>query len=392
LAGLLMANVAFAAGLFVHAFLYNFYLEWLGFSPLVMGRAQAALTAGGLVALLPAGRLVDRAGPRQATLLASLVTATGLLASAFAETELSIYAASLVAGAGAASWRVAGGPLLLQVATPAQRARAFSWNVGLLVAAGGALFFAAGALSERLLTVGVTTPLEARRLVLAVFALVTAAAVLLYARLPAVAAVPRRATPAPNAAPSSPTSAGWSDRALAVATLAIFVWMLASAVAGPFFNLYFARAHGLTLTATGALLGAGHVVTALALLASAEVAQRRGPSFALGLWLAVLPPALLALALGPGLTIAVVLYAVQGFTAPATNPLIDQLVLEHAAPERRGRAASWRNTATEASGAVGAAVGGAVLAAASFGALFAAAGVIAVVGAAALGFALRWRR
>ena len=40
---LLGANVVFATGLFVHGFLYNFYLDSLGYSPLEMGRAQAAL-------------------------------------------------------------------------------------------------------------------------------------------------------------------------------------------------------------------------------------------------------------------------------------------------------------------------------------------------------------
>ena len=50
----LAANVLFGSGLFFHAFLYNFYLDKLGMSPAVMGRAAAALTTGGLVTLLPA--------------------------------------------------------------------------------------------------------------------------------------------------------------------------------------------------------------------------------------------------------------------------------------------------------------------------------------------------
>jgi hypothetical protein len=38
-------------------------------------------------------------------------------------------------------------------------------------------------------------------------------------------------------------------------TGAVFVWMLASALVAPFFNIYFVRIHGLTLTAAGALFG-----------------------------------------------------------------------------------------------------------------------------------------
>ena len=58
-------NVLFAAGLFFHAFLYNFYLDAIGHSEAVMGYAAASLTAGGLAALLPAGKLVDKLGCTQ---------------------------------------------------------------------------------------------------------------------------------------------------------------------------------------------------------------------------------------------------------------------------------------------------------------------------------------
>ena len=56
-------NVLFGGGLFIHAFLYNFHLEALHLDPQVMGYAAAALTAGGLVTLLPAGRLVASSKP-----------------------------------------------------------------------------------------------------------------------------------------------------------------------------------------------------------------------------------------------------------------------------------------------------------------------------------------
>jgi MFS family permease len=86
--------VLFGAGLFAHAFLYNFYLERLGHGPAVMGGAAAALTAGGLTALAPAGLLVDRAGSRTAYLFACAAAAAGLLAGAFVERTGMIYAAA----------------------------------------------------------------------------------------------------------------------------------------------------------------------------------------------------------------------------------------------------------------------------------------------------------
>lgn len=380
---LLAANVGLATGLFVHAFLYNFYLETLGYSTLHFGRAQAALAAGGLVALLPAGRLVDRFGARALTLLATLLAALGLAASAVAEGEVAIYGSSFLAGAGAASWRVGSGPLLLAVAPAPERSRSFSWNVGLLVATGGVAFAGAGVLADWLREHRLAADAQgAYRIVLLLGALVTALSATILRRLPDAGSAP---------APTSPTGAPAEPRLL-VLTGAVAIWMLAAALVMPFFNVYFARVHALPVRTVGLVFGLAHVVTAAGLLASAEIAARRSPERALRLWLLVPPIALLALALSPALGVAVALYLAQGLVGPATNPLIDQLMLERARPDRRGALSSWRNTATELSGVAGAAFGGAVLASASFATLFGFAAGVAVLGAGALIAALRWAR
>src|SRR5919198_5970320 len=83
---LIAGNVLFATGLIFHAFLYNFYLEALHLSTVVMGHAAAALTGGGLIALLPAGVLADRVGPRAALSSAGAVLAAGLVLGAVATT------------------------------------------------------------------------------------------------------------------------------------------------------------------------------------------------------------------------------------------------------------------------------------------------------------------
>ena len=72
------ANVLFASGLGFHSFLYNFYLDGLRLSPEVMGRAAATWSLGGLVALLPAGRSVDRWGSKAVIVGAALCASAGL--------------------------------------------------------------------------------------------------------------------------------------------------------------------------------------------------------------------------------------------------------------------------------------------------------------------------
>src|ERR1051325_3489714 len=87
---LMPGNVLFAPGLIFHAFLYNFYLEALNLSAVVMGHAAAALTGGGLVMLLPAGVLADRLGPRAALSAAAMVLAVGLALGAGAATPVAL--------------------------------------------------------------------------------------------------------------------------------------------------------------------------------------------------------------------------------------------------------------------------------------------------------------
>src|SRR5689334_16134123 len=117
----LSANVLFGSGLFFHAFLYNFYLDKLSLSPAVMGRAAAALTTGGLVALLPAGWLFDRLGARMSLMLGALVCAGGLAAGAITTTPSAAYLAAAVAGSGGALWRVTQAPTLMMLAPAAFR-------------------------------------------------------------------------------------------------------------------------------------------------------------------------------------------------------------------------------------------------------------------------------
>ncbi len=107
---LFAGNVLFGAGLFFHAFLYNFYLEALGHPETVMGYAAASLTVGGLAALLPAGRLVDTLGARVVLRGAVVLGAVGLVAGAVVARPAMVYAAAVAAGAGAGSWRAAQGP------------------------------------------------------------------------------------------------------------------------------------------------------------------------------------------------------------------------------------------------------------------------------------------
>lgn len=386
MAAFLGANVLFATGLIFHAFLYNFYLEALGHAETVMGNAAAALTAGGLLVLLPAGALADRFGPRTTLTASSLVLAAGLALGAVAAAPAPIYAAAALAGVGSGLWRVAVGPVLMACTDQTSRARAFAWNVGLLVAWGGAGTALAGATSTWLEAGGMTR-LAALRGALIASALVSLVSIVAF-RFAAAAATDVPVAPAggPRRTPR--------DTLPLVALVAL--WMLGPALAAPFFNIYLARTFGRTIQWVGIGMGSVSLVWALAVIASGEITRRAGVRRVLMAALLGFAPAMLGLTFAATLEVAFALYLAQGLVAPVTNPLIDQWLLGQVPAERRGVVSSWRQMAADLSAMAGASVGGLVIAtgagAAAFPRLFVAAACVGLAGGLGLAVAVSRRR
>jgi MFS family permease len=374
-------NVCLAAGLFVHAFLFNFYLRELGLPASVMGHQAAAITLGGLAALLPAGLVIDRLGSRPALLGGVAITTAGLALTALARTPAAIYPAAVLIGLGGATCRVAWGPALMRLTNETTRARAFTWNVALLVGTGGGWMLLAGMLptwSSRLAT---TAGLSGTQLTLLAGAAVTAAAVICYSPL----RVPRTASATRAAIPFG------LPREVRVLVPLVAAWMLAAALVLPFFNVFFHDRFAMPVAQIGALFGGAHIVHAVMLVGAAELARYWGPRRALVVWMLAMAPALVWLGATDVLGVAIGLYVLQGLIAPATNPLIDQLLLERTPRDRHGVVAGWRNAATEGSGALGAGAGGRLLEGTSFSILFLIAGTVAAVSGALLSVALRER-
>jgi MFS family permease len=373
----LAANVLFGAGLFAHAFLYNFYLGALGHGTATMGAAAAALTAGGLCALAPAGLLADRYGAARVYRLGCLVASAGLLTGAFVEQRNALLITAFIAGAGTACWRVAMGPLVMRIADGPQRARIFSFNVALLVGSGAAWTAGAGALPGALERTFGIDHLMAVRSCLALGALLTLCAALL---LTAV----RIQSDAPPSAPQRRWRATLPGRPILLAVAAIVIWMCAGGLVIPFMNVYFARVHSLPMTRIGVIFAVAQAATAALLVVSGLLAARYGARRVLPAWMLMFAPALWALGAVSLMPVAVALYFVQGIIPPATNPLIDEILLDSAPSERHGIVSSWRNAATELSGFVGALLGGVLLERQSFAALFGTAALLALVGALAV--------
>jgi MFS family permease len=380
-------NVLLGTGLIFHAFLYNFYLEALHHSTLVMGHAAAALTAGGLLAILPAGALTDRVGPRAAVSTAAGVLGIGLALGAVTTAPAAIYAAAALAGLGSALWRVAMAPILMRLTTTDSRARAFAWNVGLLVAWGGLGTALAGASSGWLEgTLGVAR-LTAIRWALIIGALGSGSSFVLFRLMP----LPLSTEHPGTATITTPRAQREGARRLLPLALLVGVWMLGPALAAPFFNLFFNREHGLSIEGVGTLLGAASIGWAAAVIASGELARRVGVSRLLVVLLPAFAPAMAGLSVAGSLGLAATLFVCQGLVAPVTNALIDQWLLGQTPPDRQGTVSSWRQAAADGSAMAGASLGGYLLTTGSFGGLFLVSAAVGAVGAMALIAGVRMR-
>ena len=375
----------FGAGLYAHAFLYNFYLEGLGLPESTMGLAAAALTAGSLAALAPAGVLVDRRGARSVFVVAATLDVLGLVAGALVAEPLLVYAAAFVAGLGTGAWQVAVAPTLMGLAEPRIRARAFSVNVGLIVGSGALWTAGAGWVAE-LLAPGTADPtVDAHRWTLVLGAVVTAASVPLFLAVSDTREA-EEVTKAESGAWTGGLRALALPPALAVLAVLVAIWMLGAAAIQPFMNLYFERVQGFSIGGIGGLFGLSQALTAVAVLGSGEIAQRVGTRPVLGGWITVFGGSVALLAAAVAAPLAVGLFVLFHFVGPATNPLIDQMLQERAPPGKRGTVSTWRNAAAGVSGLVGAGVGGWLLQGGGFPTLFGAGAAVGIAGGVALVF------
>jgi MFS family permease len=344
----------------------------------------AAMTLGGLCAFLPAGVGIDRFGLRP-TLLSGVAAAfAGLTLTAVLRDPLLIYPSAALIGFGAATCRVAWAPAIVRLASGALRARALTWNVALLIASGSLWIYLAGRLPgavERW-SLSAALPAGGTQLVLLASAGVTALAALCYSAMPR----------APAAGATQRAGAIAIPRDIGVLVLLVGFWMLAAALVLPFFNVYVADRFALPMRDVGAIFAIVKLVSAVVLVGAGELAARFGAGRMLLVWTMLMAPALAWLSVTGTLSIAVALYFAYGIVAPATNPLIDQLLLERVSRERHGVVAGWRNAAAEGAGAAGASTGGRVLEGGSYSSLFLFAAMIALTTAAALNVALLRRR
>jgi DHA1 family multidrug resistance protein-like MFS transporter len=125
------------------------YAKSFGVTQSAIGVAIAVYGLARFVVALPAGKLADRAGRRNALALGGLVTALGNLGCAYAPSFAALIVARFVAGAGAGLVVTTGVIVLADISTSAQRGRTMSIYQGVFLFAVGVGPLPGGLIAER---------------------------------------------------------------------------------------------------------------------------------------------------------------------------------------------------------------------------------------------------
>jgi predicted MFS family arabinose efflux permease len=364
----------FDFGMFIFVFLYNLYLLQLGFREDFIGRVSGVMTGGSIAGTLVAAVALRRFGLRRTMQAAFGLTAVLSAFRAYWTPQPALLVTAALAGVTASAWPVAFPPVVAQLTTEKNRARAFS----LISAAGIAIGVVGAQAAARLpgwlsrLHLASSTVVSYREALLAGCAFILLAMfVLSGVRIGSAPAAERRKFRLP-----SPLVM----RFLA----AMVVWNLGTGAMNPFFNVLLARRYGMPIEHIGYAVSISQIGQVVAILASPLVFRRFGlvrgivgMQFATAL-------VLVGLAAATGPVWAAAGYVAYMMAQYMSEPGMFTLLMEGATVEERGNASALNFLVTFAGQAIAATIAGEALA--RFGYPPVLIGAAVICGAAALLF------
>jgi MFS transporter, DHA1 family, inner membrane transport protein len=337
-----------------------------GVSTATAGQARTLAAVAGAVTALALGRLGRRLGVRELLLLGLGLVAVGSLASALAPNLAAFAGAQAAIGAAAAILLSAGVAAAGEWAEAGERARVLSW----------ALLGQPAAWVAGMPLIGVISDLDWRYAWLAVPLAASVVA------LPAVALRPGHAAPGTGAGKATPAGTGPVWRRPPVARWALGELMAYSGWGATlvYAGALFIHSYGLSTAQTGVLLGAAALGYFPGTLLARRHAEQHARSLLVALGLTAAAGTALFGLVRPSPTASLVLFvacmaAIGGRTIAGSSFGLD------AAPDQRVAVMSLRAAAVQFGYLLGAASGGAALAAGGYGLLGATLGVLFLLGA-----------
>ena len=394
----LISNVPQAATAGALGVLYTLYLNALGYDTTFIGLVAVVGTIGAGLGILPANGLVERLGWRATLIWSDVIGGIAVAAQLLAPVPPVIFITTLGVGASVALVLVVNTPLLAAFSSSAQRTSLFGLSNALAFLAtvvgtllGGILppFFHRADVQSTALYYALAPVLvrganarvyELSLIVVGLIALPSILPVLLMReekRNAESAERPRRPAGDSSTGPRWREWRAWTAtrlaklRAQAVGVIGRFAVTqglvgFGAGIFFPYVNLYFVKQLGMSTPAYGALSAVLSVSVALASLVAAPLARQLGGlRTAISAQIASLP-FLVAIGAIPVLAVASITYLVRGSLMAITNPPLQTYLMDAVPEQQRVTASSAYNVSFQVCWALGAGVGGWLIAVAGY--------------------------
>ncbi|WP_151756368.1 MFS transporter [Dictyobacter vulcani] len=370
--------------------LYNLYLVALGYHTDFIGLVLFVGTIGGGLAIFPAGLCVDRFGSKAVLIWGSVLVGIAGAGQIVIRTPFFLLASAFIAGLGGACVIVVNAPFLARNSTDEERPHLFSLNIVLLLvttvvgeALGGILplwFRAVPWLMAPLpgwLHWALAPQIQARSYQLS---LLLAGMIALPSFIPLFLLSNDRPGPVTQTdqAPDSPGGlrvrlsmlAEWRKLPLRTLlrnplTVMIMVQILIGTGAGlllPYFNVYFVQHLGATSALFGAIDAAANTLNALLTLLAPWLILRIGKVAALVVPRVLSLPVMLLIGMTNSLPLAATLYPLRQGLMDMSQGLLQVFSMEVVPAQHRGLANSSYQAAYQIMWALGASLGGVLIA------------------------------
>lgn len=324
-------------GLGMFGLVYNLYIKAMGYGQAMVGDVVGMTALAAAIALVPAGILNDKFGPKRLVSIGGFLVVATLTARALVQGEQGLLAAAFIGGMALALVSATVVPFIANHSTPPQRVHLFSLNLALVMLASVIGNGLGGFLSDTFqFMMGLN---EVRSLQLTLLAGV---GITVTGLIPVLMLAKPPETQASGKLPMR-QAIRHHKASLQVIGLFVLLGLLSSTAGGmvvPYLNVYFQDRFVASKTAIGVIVSLGQGATALAYLIGPVMARRFGEAKSVIILQLCSIPFLLITAYSSNLIIASGGYLFRQALMNAANPFYNSLKMKYVDPSLRGLASS----------------------------------------------------